>query len=109
MRIMDMKKKQIGIGHLPHKLGGAFDIAAVFYETTPEYDYWIAVIDGNHSEWGHMRFQATIPKKIAPTAELAIALLTGPIAEQVKSLLTHADANGRPLDVVFARDGWVLV
>jgi hypothetical protein len=109
MPILDMKMQQLDLGILQHKDGGSFKNSACFYETTPEHDYWIAVIDGKHSVWGHMRFQATIPKKIAATAELAVVLITGAIAEQVRILLKAADVNGRPLDVVFSNDGWVLV
>ncbi len=109
MLLRDMKSRDVPLGSLPHREGGTFEMSAKLYETPAEYDYWIAVFDANHSVWGHMRFQAVIPKRIAESVDMAGMLVTGEIQDQVASSLSEANASGRSLAPVFSTDGWTLV
>lgn len=109
MLLRDMNKKQSDLGIFKRQDGENFAITAVFYETPTQYDYWLVVFDAEHADWGHMRFQAIIPKKIASTIAHAEALASSEILMQVKASLTESSASGRNLAPVFAFDGWTLI
>ena len=89
--------------------GEIFTIESTLYETPPSYNYWMGFFAASHQEWGQMGFQALIPKGIAVSAELAEALLKGPILDQVKSELTKVTAGGRDFTLCPSNDGWYLV
>jgi hypothetical protein len=109
MLLRDMDTRDIFLGSLAHRDGGAFEVSAKLYLTPPAYNYWLAVFDAHHEAWGHMRFQAVIPKGIAESLDHANLLITGALWDQVASSLRAADASGRALAPVFSADGWTLV
>lgn len=109
MLLRDMSKMTLKIGQFRRGDGEKFELTAVLYQTPMEYDYWLCVFDAEHTEWGHLRFQAVIPKRIAQTPAFASSLAQGPIVEQVKSSLTTASPSGRDLNVAFSVDGWSLI
>lgn len=89
--------------------GQRFELTARLFELPTEYDYWQATYDGKHEQWGHMRFVLTVPKKIAPTLDLARMIVAGSVLEHVKMCLSSATEKGRDLAPCFALDGWVLI
>jgi hypothetical protein len=85
-----------------------FEITASLYELPESHNYWLAGYRASHAKWGTMTFTLTIPKTLAATADLAEAIVRGSGESQVRSLLEKADAKGRPLDMVWSNDGWIL-
>jgi hypothetical protein len=86
-----------------------FAISSVLYESPAEYDYWLAHITVTHGSWQPSALTAIIPKKIASTVAFGLALLRGPILDQVQSNLMSATATGRDYLYVPSVDGWMLL
>lgn len=89
--------------------GEEFELTAQLYELPQSHNYWLGSYQAVHGTWGTMTFTLTIPKTLAATPDFAEAILQGNAEEQVRSLLGKADAKGRPLDMVWSNDGWILV
>ena len=109
MLLRDMKSHAIDLGQFARQDREAFRITSLIYETPLNYDYWLATYDAHHQEWGHLRFTLIIPKKIAPSIELAQALVREPVLDEVKAALATATEEGRPMSVTASEDGWSLV
>ncbi len=99
---------ELALGDLTRDDGNRFVISALFYELATEYDYWLINYDAEHKVWGHMRFALVIPKRVAPTMALAMAIVNNSALEHIHSALHHATEGGRPLAPVFSDDGWIL-
>jgi hypothetical protein len=109
MLLSKVHHHDIVLGPYQRADGHRFNLTARLFELPAEYDYWQATYDGEHHQWGHMRFTLTIPKKIAPTLNGARVIVAGTAAEQVKSCLDSATETGRDLAPCFSLDGWVLI
>jgi hypothetical protein len=109
MLLRDMPKHEISLGTFRRLDGETFEVAAQIYESPSTYDFWQIPIRVQHAKWQHMRFVATVPKKIANTVQMAAALVRGPVFEQVKASLASATVAGRDMTLCFSADGWVLV
>jgi hypothetical protein len=103
------KQRNYPLKQLVRPDGEKFDLTALLYELPASHDYWLVSYRAVHSNWGVMTFTLTIPKGIAPTREFAEAILQGSVDAQVRSMLQGANARGRPLDMVWSNDGWILV
>ena len=101
--------QDIALGTYERADGQKFALMARLYELPAEYDYWQAIYDGNHEQWGHMRFVLTVPKKTASSLDFARAIVTGSALDQVKACLNSATAKGRDLALYPSLDGWVLI
>lgn len=99
----------ITLGTYQRSDGQQFKLTARLFELPAEYDYWQATYDGEHDQWGHMRFVLTVPKKIALSLDFARAIVTGSALDQVKACLNNATNKGGDLAPYFALDGWVLI
>lgn len=109
MQLEQVPQHDISFGTYRRADGQTFELTARLFEMPVEYDYWMASYDGEHDQWGHMRFVLTIPKKVAATLNFAQAIVSGNALEQVKSCLIGATDKGRDLAPCFSPDGWVLV
>lgn len=99
----------IALGTYQRPDGQKFILTARLFELPAEYEYWQATYDGEHDQWGHVRFVLTVPKKTSSSVEFARAIVTGSALEQVKKCLNSATDKGRDLAPCFALDGWVLI
>jgi hypothetical protein len=100
---------EIALGTYQRADGQKFKLTARLFELPAEYDYWQATYDGEHDQWGHMRFVLTVPKKIASSLDFARAIVAGSALDQVKACLNSATDKGRDLAPCVALDGWVLI
>lgn len=99
----------IALGTYQRPDGQKFKLTARLFELPAEYEYWQATYDGEHDQWGHMRFVLTVPKKIASSLDFARAIVMGSALDQVNACLNSATEKGRDLAPCFALDGWVLI
>lgn len=89
--------------------GEIFVVKGAIWESPPEYDYWPGRYEAIHDTWGVIRLSLTVPKKIAGSISLAVALLGGAPLDQVKSELLKATPNGKDLMWCPSPDGWMLI
>ncbi len=89
--------------------GEIFTIIGTIFESPPEYDYWSGFYEAHHDTWGIIRMTLTVPKRIANSIDLAVALQGGAPLEQVKSELLKATKDGRDLIWCPSTDGWSLI
>lgn len=109
MLLSKMPKHDQNFGTYIRKDGEEFSIIGSVWESPSEYDYWIGAYIAKHKDWGEMRMSLTIPKKIAPTIDLARALVAGAPLDQVRSELSSATASGKSLTLCPSDDGWMLL
>ena len=50
----------ITLGSYQRSDGQQFKLSARLFELPAEYEYWQATYDGEHDQWGHMRFVLTV-------------------------------------------------
>ena len=109
MQLGRVPQHDISLGTHQRVDGQKFKLTARLFGLPAEYDYWQAIYDAEHDQWGHMRFVLTVPKKIAVTLDFARAIVIGAALDQVNSCLNTATDNGRDMAPCFALDGWVLI
>jgi hypothetical protein len=107
--LSSMPKQWRSYGTMRRPDGEEFALEGTLYETPPEYEYWLGHPVARHKTWGNLTFQLIIPKKTAPTFDLALLLMGGDPLEQVKAEVLHATSSSRDLRLTPSSDGWILI
>jgi hypothetical protein len=109
MLLSMMPRHDQSFGRFQRADGETFEVTGTIWESPPEYDYWLGFYEARHAKWGVIRMTLTVPKKIAGSIALALALQKGAPLEQVKSELLKAREDGKDLIWCPSTDGWSLV
>lgn len=109
MLLSKMPRLDRSFGPYKRADGEVFIVIGTIWESPPEYDYWPGFYEARHDEWGVIRMSLTVPKRIANSITLAVALLGGAPLDQVKSELLKATQEGRDLIWCPSADGWSLI
>jgi hypothetical protein len=109
MLLSMMPRHDQSFGSFQRADGETFEVTGTIWESPPEYDYWLGFYEASHTKWGVIRMTLTVPKKIARSIALALALQSGAPLEQVKSELLKAREDGKDLIWCPSTDGWSLV
>lgn len=109
MLLSEMARHDRSFGPYRRADGEVFIVVGTVWESPLEYDYWPGFYEAQHGVWGVFRMTLTVPKKIADSIDLAVALLGGAPLDQVKSELLKATPSGRNLIWCPSTDGWSLI
>lgn len=109
MMLQQMPRVDVPFGPYTRADGEVFAVTGTIWDSPSQFDYWPGAYVAHHATWGSFRMVLNVPKRIAQTYPLAVALLGGAPLDQVKSELMKATASGRDFIFVPSNDGWLLI
>jgi hypothetical protein len=105
--LANAKQHQVSLGEYQRQDGLIFKIDATLFETPGRVNYWLAYIDAVRNNGEHVPFKLIVQK--SHPIDFAVAILTGSVLEQVKSILSTLASPIRPLTITESPDGWTLL
>ena len=110
MGLNAMKKHPIHLGTFVRSIDGeVFDISGCLYESPPHVDFWTCNYVVANPQWGQVTYMLTVPKEIAGSVTLGLALMQGFPLDQVKSYVQQSTNQiSKPIGICLGREGWTL-
>jgi hypothetical protein len=77
MLLSMMPRHDQSFGSFQRADGETFEATCTIWESPPDYDYWLGFYEARHTKWVSIRMAPTVPKEIARSIALAVALQSG--------------------------------